>query len=173
MNLPNHIAIIMDGNGRWGKKKFNNRLLGHEKGIKNIKKIIEFCITKKIPNLTLYALSKDNLIKRNKSEINNIFDLLKKYLEQNLCYFRKYKVKINFIGELQELPINLKEILIKSSNQLSVFKKKLTLNVAINYSSKIEILNSLKILLKKRKKLILKTWKDIYLLHQVDILRLS
>ena len=77
MNLPNHIAIIMDGNGRWGKKKFNNRLLGHEKGIKNIKKIIEFCITKKIPNLTLYALSKDNLIKRNKSEINNIFDLLK------------------------------------------------------------------------------------------------
>ena len=153
MNLPNHIAIIMDGNGRWGKKKFNNRLLGHEKGIKNIKKIIEFCITKKIPNLTLYALSKDNLIKRNKSEINNIFDLLKKYLEQNLCYFRKYKVKINFIGELQELPINLKEILIKSSNQLSVFKKKLTLNVAINYSSKIEILNSLKILLKKRKKI--------------------
>ena len=98
--------------------------------------------------------------------------MLKKYLEQNLCYFRKYKVKINFIGELQELPINLKEILIKSSNQLSVFKK-LTLNVAINYSSKIEILNSLKILLKKRKKLILKTWKDIYLLHQVDILRLS
>ena len=85
--------------------------MGHEK-VLNIKKIIEFCITKKIPNLTLYALSKDNLIKRNKSEINNIFDLLKKYLEQNLCYFRKYKVKINFIGELQELLV-LKKFLLK------------------------------------------------------------
>ena len=58
MNLPNHIAIIMDGNGRWGKKKFNNRLLGHEKGIKNIKKIIEFCITKKNTKLNFICTIK-------------------------------------------------------------------------------------------------------------------
>ena len=94
MNLPNHIAIIMDGNGRWGKKKYNNRLLGHEKGIKNIKNIIQFCIKKKISHLTIYALSKDNLKKRKKSEINNIFDLLKNYLHKNIHYFKKYKIKI-------------------------------------------------------------------------------
>ena len=82
MNLPSHIAIIMDGNGRWGEKKFNNRLLGHERGIKNIKNIIEFCIKKKIPNLTIYALSKDNLKKRKKHEITNIFELLQKYLKK-------------------------------------------------------------------------------------------
>ena len=87
MNLPNHIAIIMDGNGRWGKKKFNNRLIGHERGIKNIKNIVEFCIKKKIPHLTIYALSKDNLKKRNKNEINNIFKLIKKLFRKKYLLF--------------------------------------------------------------------------------------
>ena len=153
MNLPNHIAIIMDGNGRGGKKKFNNRLLGHEKGIGNIKNIIAFCIKKKIPNLTIYALSKDNLKKRNKREINNIFRLLKNYLNKNIVYFKKYKIKINFIGEINQLPAIVKKMLISSSNELNNFQKKLTLNVAINYSSKLEILNTIKKLIKKKKKL--------------------
>tara|TARA_B100000963_G_scaffold357355_1_gene379337 strand:- start:7477 stop:8157 length:681 start_codon:yes stop_codon:yes gene_type:complete len=153
MNLPNHIAIIMDGNGRWGKKNLNNRLLGHERGIQNIKNIIEFCLKKKIPNLTIYALSKDNLKKRKKHEINNIFNLLKNYLNKNICYFKKYKIKIKFIGEIQQLPTSLKQILISSSNELNKFKTKLTLNVAINYSSKIEIINVVKMLIKNKKKL--------------------
>ncbi len=153
MNLPRHIAIIMDGNGRWGKKKFNNRLLGHKKGIKNIKNILEFCIKKKIPNLTIYALSRDNLKKRNKREIRNIFDLLKKYLGKNISYFKKYKIKINFIGEIKQLPISLRKVLILSSNELCFSKSKLTLNVAINYSSKIEILNVIKMLIKNKKKI--------------------
>ena len=134
MNLPNHIAIIMDGNGRWGKKKFNNRLLGHEKGINNIQKILEYCVIKKIPHLTIYALSKDNLKKRDKYEIKNIFKLLKNYLENNLNYLKKNKIKINFIGEINKLPNNISRILIASSNELSRSKKKITLNVAINYS---------------------------------------
>jgi len=152
MNLPNHIAIIMDGNGRWGKKKFNNRLIGHERGIKNIKNIVEFCLKKKIPNLTIYALSKDNLKKRNKNEINNIFKLLKNYLSKNINYFKKYKIKINFIGEIQLLPISLKKMLISSSKELNKFKSKLVLNVAINYCSKTEILNAIKMLIKNKKK---------------------
>ncbi len=153
MNLPNHIAIIMDGNGRWGKKKFNNRLIGHERGIKNIKNIVEFCIKKKIPHLTIYALSKDNLKKRDKNEIKNIFILLQNYLRKNIDYFKKYKIKINFIGELKQLPISLRKILISSSKELNKFKSKLTLNVAINYSSKIEILNTVKMLIKNKKKI--------------------
>ena len=152
MNLPNHIAIIMDGNGRWGKKHFNNRLIGHERGIKNIKNTVEFCLKKKIPNLTLYALSKDNLKKRNKNEINNIFKLLKNYLRKNIFYFKKYKIKINFIGEINLLPANLKRILISCSEELSNFKSKLVLNVAINYCSKSEILKAVKILVKNKKK---------------------
>ena len=152
MNLPNHIAIIMDGNGRWGKKKFNNRLIGHEKGIKNIKNIVEFCLKKKIPHLTIYALSKDNLKKRNKNEINNIFKLLKNYLQKNIYYFKKYKIKLNFIGEIQLLPNNLKKMLISSSEELNKFKSKLILNVAINYCSKAEILNTIKMLIKNKKK---------------------
>ena len=153
MNLPNHIAIIMDGNGRWGKKKFNNRLLGHEKGINNIQKILEYCVIKKIPHLTIYALSKDNLKKRDKYEIKNIFKLLKNYLENNLNYLKKNKIKINFIGEINKLPNNISRILIASSNELSRSKKKITLNVAINYSSKSEILNTVKKLIKKKNKL--------------------
>ncbi len=156
MNLPNHIAIIMDGNGRWGKKKYNNRLLGHEKGIKNIKNILEFCIKKKISNLTIYALSKDNFKKRNKREINNIFKLLEKYLNKNIFYFKKYKIKINFIGEIKKLPKNLKEMLVSSSRKLDAFRPKIVLNVAINYSSKVEILNAVKILMKNKRKLNIK-----------------
>ena len=153
MNLPNHIAIIMDGNGRWGKKKFNNRLIGHERGIENIKNIVEFCIKKKIPHLTVYALSKDNLKKRNKNEINNIFNLLRNYLSKNIHYFKKYKIKINFIGEIQLLPFSLREMIIHCSEELNKFKSKLVVNVAINYSSKTEILKSVKMLIKNKKKL--------------------
>ena len=153
MNLPNHIAIIMDGNGRWGKKKFNNRLIGHERGIKNIKNILEFCIKKKIPHLTIYALSKDNLKKRSKNEINNIFELLKNYLQKNIYYFKKYKIKLNFIGQIQLLPISIRKMLIYSSEELNKFKSELIVNVAINYSSKAEILNAVKMLLKNKKKI--------------------
>ena len=153
MNLPNHIAIIMDGNGRWGKKKFNNRLIGHERGIENIKNIVEFCIKKKIPHLTVYALSKDNLKKRNKNEIKNIFNLLRNYLSKNIHYFKKYKIKINFIGEIQLLPFSLRKMLIHCSEELNKFKSKLVVNVAINYSSKTEILKSVKMLIKNKKKL--------------------
>ena len=111
---------------------------------------------KKIPNLTIYALSKDNLEKRNKNEINNIFRLLKNYLNKNIIYFKKYKIKINFIGEINQLPAIVKKMLISSSNELSKFQKKLTLNVAINYSSKLEILKVIKKLVKNKKKLNIK-----------------
>ena len=108
---------------------------------------------KKIPHLTIYALSKDNLKKRSNNEINNIFKLLKNYLQKNIYYFKKYKIKLNFIGEIQLLPISIRKMLIYSSEELSKFKSELILNVAINYSSKMEILNALKKLLKNKKKL--------------------
>ncbi len=90
MNLPNHIAIIMDGNGRWGKKKYNNRLIGHKYGIENIKSILKFCLKKKILNLTIYAFSKDNL-KRSKKEVVNLFNLFEKYFLKNEKFFNEKK----------------------------------------------------------------------------------
>ena len=152
MTFPNHVAFIMDGNGRWGLKKYNNRLKGHEYGIKNVKSIIDFFLLKRIKYLSLYTLSFDNLKKRNKIEINNLFSLLEKYLDQNIKFFLKKKIKLNFIGEKQNLPKRIKFILLKYQ-KLTDFKKKynLLINIAINYSSKKEIISTFKKL--KRKKL--------------------
>ena len=152
MNFPNHVAFIMDGNGRWGLKKYNSRLKGHEYGVKNIKNIIDFFLLKKIKYLSLYTLSFDNLRKRNKIEINNLFSLLEKYLDHNIKFFLENKIKLNFIGEKQNLPKRVKAKLLKYQ-KLTDFKKtyKLLINVAINYSSKKEIISTFKDL--KRKKL--------------------
>jgi len=107
MKTPNHIAIIMDGNGRWGQKNLKNRLLGHQAGIKNLKTIINFFLKNKIKNLTLFALSRDNLLKRNQKELKNIFNLLEKYLTDNQNFFISNKINLKFIGETSNLPKNI------------------------------------------------------------------
>ena len=149
MKSPNHIAIIMDGNGRWGLKKFNNRLIGHKYGVKNIKPILNFCLKNKIFNLTLFALSKDNFKKRQKTEIKNLFILMKEYLEKNLVFFKKYKIKLNFIGEINQLPLSTRIILNKFTELTNFKKNKILINIAIIYSSKKEIIYSIKENIKK------------------------
>ena len=153
MSLPNHIAIIMDGNGRWGLKNYGNRLTGHQYGVKNTKAIISFCIKKKINNLTLFALSSDNLAKRNKKEIFNLFDLMSKFLEDNKNYFIDNKIQINFIGKNNNLPTSIKKIKTKFNNITYSKQKKILINIAFNYSSKDEILNSIRTIVKKKKKI--------------------
>ncbi len=153
MRLPNHIAIIMDGNGRWGVKKYKNRILGHEHGIKNIKPIIKFLINKKIKNLTLYAFSKDNFLKRNRKEVKNLFLLLEKYLDENKDFFINNKINLNFIGERNGLPKKTRKIILKANKNFKQKKNNLLLNIAFNYSSKSEIINSCKEILKKNIKI--------------------
>ena len=150
MIAPNHIAIIMDGNGRWGLKKFKNRLLGHKKGIENIKPVVNLCIKKNIKALTLYALSYDNFKNRNNKEIKNIFNLFQNYIENNKIFFQEKKIKLNFFGEISLLPNNIKNLVINLNKNTKKFKK-FTINIAINYSSKIEILNAFRKLKKKNK----------------------
>lgn len=152
MKVPNHIAIIMDGNGRWGKKKFNNRLLGHAEGIKNIKYFIDFFVRYKIKNCTLYAFSRDNFLKRSEKEKKNIYNLLEKYIHEKKKYFHKNKVQINFFGELKGLPLKIKKI-IKDTNKNKLKIKNLNLNIAFNYSSKLEIINSLQKIISSKVKL--------------------
>lgn len=151
MIRPNHVAIIMDGNGRWGIKNFNNRAKGHEYGVKNIKPIIEFCIRNKIKNLTLYALSKDNFLKRKKKELKNIFYLFEKYLNEQKTFFEKKKINLFFIGENTGLPINIKKIMSSINKKSDIKNINLNLSIAFNYSSKLEIIKSFKKTLSQNK----------------------
>ncbi len=153
MIFPNHIAIIMDGNGRWGIKHYNNRKIGHKFGIKNLEVIIKHCLKIKIKNLTIFALSRDNL-KRSASEISNIFNLFKINFKKNEKFFLKNKINLKIIGEKKKLPYDIINI-IKKINKKNFYSKKknqLNLNIAFNYSSKEELINSIKKLIKKRKK---------------------
>jgi len=150
MNEINHVAIIMDGNGRWGLKKFNSRKLGHKEGIRTIEKIIKNSIKKKIKHLTLYTFSTENW-NRPKYEINYLFNLLFEYLNKNLNDLSKNNIKLNIIGDIRKLPVKLKKILNKST-KLTSRNSKLQINLALNYGSRREILNSFKSIVKKKLK---------------------
>ena len=150
MNTISHVAIIMDGNGRWAKKINKSRSYGHKKGAENIDQIVQSCINQKIKYLSLFALGFDNL-KRPKSEIKFLFSLFKNFFEKNLDFFLKKNIKIKFIGEINLLPIDIKKIIKKTENY-SKKKNNLNLIIAINYSSKHELLNAAKKTFKNNKK---------------------
>ena len=148
MSSLRHIAIIMDGNGRWGLKKRNNRNFGHKKGVEVVEKIIEHCIKKNIRFLTLFTFSTENW-KRPKKEINYLFSLLENFLKKKISQIHKQEVCIKFIGEKK----NLKKTLLSSINyseKLTKNNKKIQVNIAFNYGSKNEILNAANILKKKK-----------------------
>ena len=147
MSDINHVAIIMDGNGRWGLKKFNSRKFGHKKGIKSVEKIIEASIKKNIKYLTLYTFSTENW-KRPKYEINFLFSLLEDYLKKNLNILLKNNIKFKVLGDLNKFPKNLKNS-INNAIKLTSKNSKLQINLALNYGSKDDILRSLKLVTKK------------------------
>ena len=148
MSEINHVAIIMDGNGRWGIKKFNSRKFGHKKGIKTVEKIIEASIKKNIKYLTLYTFSTENW-KRPKNEINFLFSLLEEYLLKNLNILLKNNIKFKVLGNLNKFPKSLKNSL-NNAIKLTSKNRKLQINLALNYGSKDEILRSVKLINKKR-----------------------
>ena len=150
MRNINHIAIIMDGNGRWGLKRYKSRRFGHQKGIKTVEKIIEAAIKKKIKYLTLYTFSTENW-KRPKYEINFLFKLLGDYLKRNLDILLKNDLKLNILGDISKFPKSLKKSL-NNATKLTSKNKRLQINLALNYGSKDEILHSLKLIIKKKLK---------------------
>ena len=161
MSEINHVAIIMDGNGRWGLKKFKSRNSGHQYGIKTVEKIIQAAVKKKIKYLTLYTFSTENW-KRPKYEISFLFNLLGQYLSKNLNVLIKNDLKLNIIGDINKFPINLKKSL-KKSMLLTSKNKKMQINLALNYGSKNEILHSLKNIIKKKIKVNIKNIeKNLY-----------
>ena len=152
MNKINHVAIIMDGNGRWGLKKKKSRNYGHLKGINAVQKTIKSSLIQEIPYLTLYTFSTENW-KRPDSEINFLFDLIRKSLKKKTNTLIKQGIKINIIGKRKGLPNDIIKI-VKFIEKRTSKNKKITLNLALNYGSKEEIINACKkITLKKRKEI--------------------
>ena len=142
MNKLNHVAIIMDGNGRWGLKKNKTRNYGHLKGIKTVETVIKESIKNNIPFLTLYTFSTENW-KRPESEINFLFDLIRKSLKKKLKTLIKQGIKVNIIGQTKRLPKDIIKI-IKQIKKKTLKNKQITLNLALNYGSKEEMINAFK-----------------------------
>ena len=159
MNKLNHVAIIMDGNGRWGLKKKNSTNYGHLKGLKTVEKIIKCSVKEKIPFLTLYTFSTENW-KRPESEIDFLFNLIRNSLKKNLKRIIKQGIKINVIGKKRGLPKDILKI-IKLIEKKTFYNKRIVLNLALNYGSKEEILNACnKVLLKQKKIASIKNFED-------------
>ena len=150
MNPINHVAIIMDGNGRWGLKNKNSRNAGHKAGIKTVEKVIKSSLERKIRFLTLYAFSTENW-KRPEKEVNYLFNLLESFLNQRIDDFHKQNIKLKIIGT--------KKFSHKLNNLLNYAEKKtlknteLQVNLALNYGSKTELINAFKSLIKNKEKI--------------------
>ena len=139
MNPLNHVAIIMDGNGRWGLKNKNSRNEGHKYGLITVEKIIKETINQKINFLTLYAFSTENW-NRPKKEINYLFKLLENFLLNKIRNFNKQNIKLKIIG-VKKFSKKLNKLLTLSEKKTSK-NTTLQINLAINYGSKFEILNA-------------------------------
>ena len=160
MNPLNHVAIIMDGNGRWGIKKNRSRNTGHRAGLNVVQKIIEACLKKRIKYLTLYAFSTENW-KRPKKEINYLFKLLENFLKNEIKNLIKREIKLKIIGK-KKFSKDLNKLISKSENLTKNYKK-LQVNLALNYGSKDEIVETIKMMNKKKIKINVKNInKNLY-----------
>ena len=150
MNPLNHVAIIMDGNGRWGLKNKNSRNKGHKAGLNTVEKIIKESIKNKIRFLTLYAFSTENW-KRPKQEVKFLFSLLENFLINKINYFNDQNIKLKIIG-VKNFSNKLNKLLNQAEIKTSK-NSKLQINLALNYGSKFELIDAFKKLKKSKKKI--------------------
>lgn len=142
MNNLNHIAFIMDGNGRWGEKRKKGRNFGHLKGVETVKKIVTASLRLNIPIITFYVFSSENW-KRPKKERTYLFKLIKSYFLKEIGSIIKQGIKLQILGEIKKFSTDLKLVL-KKSTFLTKKNKKIIVNLAINYGSRTEILKAVK-----------------------------
>ena len=150
MNHLNHVAIIMDGNGRWGLKHKNSRNAGHKAGLSTIENIIKETINNKIKYLTLYTFSTENW-KRPKNEIDYLFKLLESFLAKKIDQLNSENIKLKIIGKIN-FSKKLNKLLYTSEKKTSK-NTKLQINLALNYGSKLELINAFKNLIKNKDKI--------------------
>ena len=151
MNPIQHVAIIMDGNGRWGKKHKNSRNAGHRAGLNTVENIINSSIKNKIKYLTLYAFSTENW-KRPKNEIKFLFKLLNNFIDHKIDEFNKNDIKLKILGNINIFNLKLKKKLIKSE-EITKNNMRLQVNLALNYGSKSELIYAFNKLKKKKLKI--------------------
>jgi len=154
-NLPKHLAIIMDGNGRWAKQKGMLRAFGHENGTKSVKTTVETCAKLGIENLTLYAFSTENW-NRPKLEVDTLMKLLINSLKKELDTLVKNNIKLNSIGNIDNLPKSVQKELLEVIEKTKE-NKRMTLTLALSYGSREEILNAVKKIADKVKNNIIST----------------
>ena len=150
MNPLNHVAIIMDGNGRWGLKKYNSRNKGHKAGLNTVKMIIEESLKHNIKYLTLYAFSTENW-KRPKKEIKYLFSLLETFLINKIDDLNKENIKLKVIGN--KLFYKKLNIILNDAEKKTKHNSKLQVNLALNYGSKVELLGAFKKIKKNKEKI--------------------
>ena len=141
-NLPKHLAIIMDGNGRWAKKQGFLRTLGHESGTKSVKEIIKSCAKLGIENLTLYAFSTENW-NRPKIEVDTLMKILVRSLKKELKTLQDNDIKLNTIGNLEKLPKSAQDQLLGVIEKTK-HNSRMTLTLALSYGSREEIVNAVR-----------------------------
>ena len=151
MNPLNHVAIIMDGNGRWGLKHKNSRNAGHKAGLNTVEKIIKESIKSKISFLTLFAFSTENW-KRPKKEIKYLFNLLETFLNKKINNLIEKNIKLKIIGNKKNFSNKLKKIL-SNSEKITNKNSGLQINLALNYGFKEELVTSINNLIKKKKRI--------------------
>ena len=151
MNPIKHVAIIMDGNGRWGIKHKNSRNLGHREGLNTVEDVIKESIKQKIKYLTLYTFSTENW-KRPKKEILFLFTLLENFLQKKIDNLIKNGIRLKIIGNKKKFSNKLQKLLFKSEKETSK-NNKLQINLALNYGSKDEIIDAIKLNIKAKKKI--------------------
>ena len=148
MNPIKHVAIIMDGNGRWGIKNKKSRNLGHRKGLSVVQKIIKKTIKKKIKYLTLFVFSTENW-KRPKKEVNFLFNLLEEFFKKKMNKLHEQGIKLKVIGDKKPFSKKIFKILLNCEN-LTKKNKILKLNLALNYGSKAELINAMNLTIRKK-----------------------
>src|SRR3989338_2899569 len=145
--IPQHVAIFMDGNGRWAKKQGLARILGHQKGVETIREIVRAARDWNVKYLTLYAFSKEKWA-RPKREVDFLMNLLSAYLDSELEELKNSSVRFNVIGRIEELPLNIQKKIDRNVEEMKT-NKGLMLTLALNYSSRVEIIDAARRLCEK------------------------
>lgn len=164
-NLPTHVAIIMDGNGRWAKEKSLPRLQGHIAGVNTVRRVTEYCTEFNIRYLTLYAFSRENW-DRPKEEVEGLMSIFSKVIKEEIKELKKNRIRVRFLGKLEELPPNVK----KSAQWIQEQTKnsnRLELILAFNYSGRSEIIEATNRAIKKGKKVTEETFRNLLFLPDV------
>lgn len=140
--LPIHVAIIMDGNGRWAKQRNKSRVFGHREGIKVVKNVIDYSVKRGIKYLTLYTFSSENW-HRPEREVNALMGFLKRYLKKEVGWLIELGIKVNVIGDVSKLPESVRKVVIDAENKTDNCRN-MTLNLALSYGGRDEILRAVR-----------------------------